>query len=247
MQNNSEKQHTMEQQKHLTVKEWSDEDRPREKLIALGKKQLSNAELIAILLRTGVTGRSAVDLAKDILASADNSLTNLARLDFKQLSKRKGMALAKSATLMAALELGWRMQGELVDNNDLIVNDSISLFNYVAPLMADIDHEEFWAIYLNNRNKVIDRQRISSGGQTETTVDLRLIFRGALECKAVSLMVAHNHPSGSLRPSREDRSLTQQIADAGKLLNIKLKDHLIVGINNMGKADFYSFHDDGQI
>ena len=237
----------MEQQKHLTVKEWSDEDRPREKLIALGKKQLSNAELIAILLRTGVTGRSAVDLAKDILASADNSLTNLARLDFKQLSKRKGMALAKSATLMAALELGWRMQGELVDNNDLIVNDSISLFNYVAPLMADIDHEEFWAIYLNNRNKVIDRQRISSGGQTETTVDLRLIFRGALECKAVSLMVAHNHPSGSLRPSREDRSLTQQIADAGKLLNIKLKDHLIVGINNMGKADFYSFHDDGQI
>lgn len=247
MQNNSEKQHTMEQQKHLTVKEWSDEDRPREKLIALGKKQLSNAELIAILLRTGVTGRSAVDLAKDILASADNSLTNLARLDFKQLSKRKGMALAKSATLMAALELGWRMQGELVDNNDLIVNDSISLFNYVAPLMADIDHEEFWAIYLNNRNKVIDRQRISSGGQTETTVDLRLIFRGALECKAVSLMVAHNHPSGSLRPSREDRSLTQQITDAGKLLNIKLKDHLIVGINNMGKADFYSFHDDGQI
>ena len=237
----------MEQQKHLTVKEWSDEDRPREKLIALGKKQLSNAELIAILLRTGVTGRSAVDLAKDILASADNSLTNLARLDFKQLSKRKGMALAKSATLMAALELGWRMQGELVDNNDLIVNDSISLFNYVAPLMADIDHEEFWAIYLNNRNKVIDRQRISSGGQTETTVDLRLIFRGALECKAVSLMVAHNHPSGSLRPSREDRSLTQQITDAGKLLNIKLKDHLIVGINNMGKADFYSFHDDGQI
>ena len=237
----------MEQQKHLTVKEWSDEDRPREKLIALGKKQLSNAELIAILLRTGVTGRSAVDLAKDILASADNSLTNLARLDFKQLSKRKGMALAKSATLMAALELGWRMQGELVDNNDLIVNDSISLFNYVAPLMADIDHEEFWAIYLNNRNKVIDRQRISSGGQTETTVDLRLIFRGALECKAVSLMVAHNHPSGSLRPSREDRSLTQQIADAGKLLNIKLKDHLIVGINNMGKADFYSFHDNGQI
>ena len=237
----------MTEKNYLPVKEWAEEDKPREKMIALGKKQLSNAELIAILLRTGVTGRSAVDLAKEVLASTGNRLTDLARADIKQLGNIHGMALAKSATLMAALELGWRMQGELADTNELIVNDSQSFFNYISPLIVDLDHEEFWAVYLNNRGKVVGRQRISVGGMTETSVDPRIIFRGALELKAVSFMVAHNHPSGKLAPSREDRTLTKRLEDAGNIMHIKLLEHIVVAITPSGKADYYSFHDNGLI
>ncbi len=237
----------MNEKKYLSVKEWAEEDQPREKLFALGKKQLSNAELIAILLRTGVTGHSAVDLAKEVLASAGNRLTDLSRADFKQLNSIHGMALAKSSTLMAALELGWRMQSEINDNKELIINDSQSLFNYIAKMIVDLDHEEFWAIYLSNRGKVLGRQRISVGGMTETSVDPRIIFRGALEVKAVSFTVAHNHPSGKLTPSREDRELTRRLQEAGDLMQIKLKEHIIVAITPTGKADYYSFHDNGLI
>lgn len=237
----------MTEKKYLSVKEWAEEDKPREKLLTLGKKQLSNAELIAILLRTGVTGCSAVDLAKEVLASAGNRLTDLARTDFKQLNSIHGMALAKSATLMAALELGWRMQGELSLDNEQIISDSTSFFNYISPLIVDLDHEEFWAVYLNNRGKVLGRQRISSGGMTETNVDPRIIFRGALEMKAVSFMVAHNHPSGKLEPSREDRTLTHHLQEAGELMQIKLREHLIVSILPNGKAEYFSFHDNGII
>lgn len=237
----------MNEKKYLSVKEWADEDKPREKLLTIGKKQLSNAELIAILFRTGVTGQSAVDLAKEVLASAGNSLTALSRVDFAQLNAVRGMALAKSATLMAALELGWRMQGEIADAKELILTTSGDLFNYISPQIVDLDHEEFWAVYLNNRNKVIGRQRIASGGQTETSVDPRIVFRAALECKAVRLMVAHNHPSGRLTPSRDDRELTRRLKEAGNMLDIKLVEHLIVGLSPTGQADYYSFNDEGLI
>lgn len=237
----------MNEKKYLSVKEWAEEDKPREKLLTLGKKQLSNAELIAILLRTGVTGCSAVDLAKEILASSGNRLTDLARADFNQLNSIHGMALAKSATLMAALELGWRMQGEIASGNELIVNDSMTLFNYISPMIVDLDHEEFWAVYLSNRGKVLGRQRISTGGLTETNVDPRLIFRGALEVKAVSFAVAHNHPSGKLTPSRDDRDLTRRLKEAGELMRIKLLEHIIVAISPEGKSDYYSFRDNGLV
>lgn len=237
----------MNNKKFLSVKEWDDDDKPREKIINLGKKHLSNAELIAILLRTGVTGHSAVDLAKDILATVGNSLTDLSRTDFKQLNSIHGMALAKSATLMAALELGWRMQSEINNGKDLVINDSKGLFNYISPLIVDLDHEQFWAVYLSMRGKVLGRQLISSGGLTETSVDPRIIFRGALEAKAVSVMVAHNHPSGRLVASREDRDLTHRLAKAGELLQIKLLDHIIIAITPSGKAEYYSFHDDGML
>ena len=237
----------MNQKKSLTVKDWDDADKPREKLLTLGKKTLTNAELIAILLRTGVKGNSVVDMAKEVLATADNRLTTLSRLDATQLTAINGMAKAKAATLMAALELGWRMQGEFCEDNVLILNDSNALFNYMSPLVADIDHEEFWAIYLNNAKKVIGRQRIASGGQTSTAVDIRMVFRGALECKAVALMVVHNHPSGSLRPSPEDKHLTQQLSEAGKLLQIKLYEHLIIGLSPTGQVSYYSFHDEGHL
>ena len=237
----------MNQKKSLTVKDWDDADKPREKLLTLGKKTLTNAELIAILLRTGVKGNSVVDMAKEVLATADNRLTTLSRLDATQLTAINGMAKAKAATLMAALELGWRMQGEFCEDNVLILNDSNALFNYMSPLVADIDHEECWAIYLNNAKKVIGRQRIASGGQTSTAVDIRMVFRGALDCKAVALMVVHNHPSGSLRPSPEDKHLTQQLSEAGKLLQIKLYEHLIIGLSPTGQVSYYSFHDEGHL
>ena len=237
----------MTEKTYLTVKEWADEDRPREKMLSLGKKQLSNAELIAILIRTGLPGKSAVDVAKEILSANGNSLTALARLDFAQLNAVKGMALAKSATLMAALELGWRMQSEINSERIVIVKDSNDCFNIMARQLADLDHEEFWGIYLNHANKLLGTQRISMGGITDTPVDLRILFRSALENKAVHMMVAHNHPSGHLQPSREDRTLTHRIIDGCNLLGIKLIDHLVIGIAPTGKATYYSFHDNGLV
>lgn len=240
-------QEDMEEKKYLSVKEWADEDRPREKMILRGKKELTNAELIAILLRSGVTGKSAVDVAKEILDMSGNRLTTLSRLEFNQLSSVRGMGNAKTATLLAALELGWRMQGEINDTKELIISDSTSLFNYMKPVVADLDHEEFWAVYLTVHNRVISRQRIAMGGQTETLVDPRILFRNAIECKAVKVSVLHNHPAGSTRPSSEDRRLTHQLVEAGKLLQIHVIEHLIIAVTATGQPDYYSFHDEGLI
>ena len=238
-------QSDMEEKNHLTVKEWSNEDKPREKMMLHGKKELSNAELIAILLRSGIPGKTAVDVAKETLALTGNRLTSLSQLDYKRLANIKGVGTAKAATLMAALELGWRMQSEFNDAKELILNDSTAIFNYMSSLLVDLDHEEFWAVYLSVRNKVIARQRIALGGQTDTTVDPRIVFRGALECKAVKVALLHNHPSGGLHPSHDDRRLTKQLVDAGKLLQINVTDHLIIALTPAGKADYYSFHDNG--
>ena len=229
----------------LTLKEWADEDKPREKMLSKGKKELTNAELIAILLRSGLQGKTVVEVAKEVLTRSSNSLTALSQMDFKQLSTIKGVGEAKATTLMAALELGWRMQSEISNSKELIISNSKDLFSYITPLLVDLDHEEFWAIYLSNRNKVLGRQRISMGGQTNVSVDMRIIFRGAIECKAVSLMVAHNHPSGSLIASREDKNLTHGIMEAGKILDIKLLEHIVIGINSLGKADYFSFAENG--
>ena len=139
------------------------------------------------------------------------------------------------------------MHGEIGNDKEVILNDSTTFFSYMTPLIADLDHEEFWAVYLSNRGKVLGRQRISMGGITGTPVDLRILFRGAIECKAVALMVAHNHPSGSLVASREDKELTKRITQAGNLLEIKLRDHLIIAIGPAGKADYFSFHDNGYL
>ncbi|MBR1766287.1 MAG: DNA repair protein RadC [Bacteroidales bacterium] len=235
----------MNEKKSLTLKEWADEDKPREKMLSHGKKTLTNAELIAILLRSGLKGKSVVEVAKEVLARTGNSLTSLSQMEFNQLSPIKGVGPAKATTLMAALELGWRMHSEIGDSNELIINDSTAMFRYMAPVLADLDHEEFWAVYVSNRCKVLGRQRISVGGLTGTPVDLRILFRGAIECKAVSVMVAHNHPSGLLRPSREDREVTGRILEGGKTLDIKLLEHIIIAIGPSGKADYFSFKDEG--
>lgn len=242
-----EHQRDMEGKINLTVKEWADEDRPREKMLRQGKKQLSNAELIAILLRSGMVGKSVVDVAKEVLAVSGNSLTALSRLEYNRLANIKGVGTAKATTLMAALELGWRMQSEINGGKIQIINDSESLYNYMLPLLADIDHEEFWAVFLDIKNRILSCQRISIGGQTDTTVDIRILFRAALECKAVKLAVIHNHPSGNIRPSTADNTLTKKIAEAGDIMQIRLTEHLIIGGATDGKPDYYSFHDNGRI
>lgn len=233
---------------NLTLKDWAMEDRPREKLIAKGKKELSNAELIAILIGSGSVGQSAVDLAKEILNSNDNNLSLLSRQGIKELTRDfKGMGEAKAVTIIAALELGYRMLTENIGRREYYIKDSLTLFNYISPSLIDLPVEEFWAIYLNARNKVLFKQRISIGGITDTPVDVRRIFATALEKNAVSIAVAHNHPTGHLSPSKEDKNLTCRILDAGKILNIQLRDHIIVGIGDNNQPDYFSFYDNGLI
>ena len=232
--------------KTIPITQWAEEDRPREKMLTQGKKSLTDSELIAILLRTGVKGASAIDLAKAILKQADGQLTELARLEVGDLQgNNKGLGMAKAVTVLAALELGNRMLKENTERKEDIVKDSNDLFRLIAPSIIDLPHEEFWAVYLTQRNKISWKQRIGAGGLTQTTVDLRIIFRAALEHNAISIAVLHNHPSGRLQPSQPDKELTRRIADAGKILNIKLLDHLIVGILPSGKQDYFSFADNG--
>lgn len=232
----------------ITVKDWALEDRPREKLIAKGKKELSNAELIAILIGSGSVGQSAVDLAKEILKSNGNDLSLLSRQGIKELTRDfKGMGEAKAVSIIAALELGYRMLSENINKKEHYINDSKALFNYICPSLIDLPVEEFWAIYLNIRKKVLFKQRISIGGYTDTPVDIRRIYATALEKNAVYVAVAHNHPTGHLKPSIEDKNLTCRILEAGKTLNIQLIEHLIVGIDENNRPDYYSFHDNGLV
>jgi len=232
--------------KSLPIPQWAEEDKPRERMATYGKKSLTNSELIAILLRTGVRGASAIDLAQSILNRTNGSLTDLARLEVSELQKAfKGIGKAKAITVIAALELGNRMLSEKREAKDDYLRNSADLFHLIAPSIVDLPHEEFWAIYLNNHNKVTWKQRIGAGGLTNTSVDLRLIYAAALEHRAVAIAVAHNHPSGNLQPSSTDKVLTKRIADAGNILSIKLFDHLIVGISPNGKPDYFSFAESG--
>lgn len=237
----------MKSQTTLRIKDWADEDKPREKLLAKGKKELSDTELLAILLGSGSIGQSAVELAKSILEEHGNSLTALSQADIHALKKAKGVGDAKAVTMLAALELGRRMRDERDSNQVAVIRNSNDLFDCIGPNLVDVPHEEFWAVYLNIKKRVVGKVRISSGGISDTTVDLRLIFKGAIEKNAVCLAVAHNHPSGILTPSNNDIELTQRIKKAGEILHIKLIDHLIVGILPNCKSDYYSFSENGRL
>jgi DNA repair protein RadC len=230
----------------LPITQRPKEDRPREKMLASGKKSLTDSELLAILIRTGIPGASAIEIAMSILQQSDNRLTELARMEVSDLQRcHKGLGTTKAITVLAALELGNRMLKEEKESKDDIIKNSHDLFLYIGSSIMDLPNEEFWAVYLNQRNKVVWKQRIGSGGLTQTTVDLRIIFRAALEHNAVAVGVAHNHPSGSLKPSTADKELPRRIAEAGKILNIRLIEHLIVGILPEGKPDYYSFSENG--
>jgi len=227
--------------KKLTIKSWALDDRPREKLIAKGKSVLSSAELIAILIGSGNREESAVDLSKRILKSVDNSIYELAKLPLEKLTQFKGIGEAKAISIITALELGKRRQLEIPEENSKI-GSSKQVFDLMQPLLGDLPHEEFWVLFLNNSNKVISKDQISKGGITATLVDVRLLYKRAIEISAVAIIICHNHPSGKTNPSNADKELTQKIKQGGESLDIKLLDHLIIT-----EKSYFSFADNGEI
>lgn len=223
----------------FTIKNWAQDDRPREKLLQKGRGSLSDAELLAILIATGSRNESAVDLCKKILAKSANSLNELGKFSVNQLMEFKGIGEAKAITIVAALELGRRRRTEEALEKKKISSSS-SVFELMQPVIGDLPHEEFWIVYLNNSNKVIDRFQLSKGGITGTLVDVRLALKKALELGATSIILAHNHPSGNLNPSTSDKQLTQKLKTAGESLDIKVLDHVIVT-----EKSYFSFADEG--
>lgn len=225
----------------FSIKNWSQDDQPREKLRDKGKASLSDAELIAILIGSGNREESAVALCKRIFASVDNNLNALGKLSISQLMEFKGIGEAKAITIAAALELGRRRRLEDALQFDKITS-SRSVFDVMQPVLGDLPHEEFWILYLNNSNKVIQKNQLSKGGITGTLVDVRLVLKNALEVGAVALILCHNHPSGTLKPSQADKDITQKLKAASQSLDIKVLDHLIITENA-----YFSFADDGII
>jgi DNA repair protein RadC len=223
----------------LSIKHWSDDDKPREKLLQKGRSVLSDAELIAILIGSGSRDESAVELSKRILASVNNNLNELGKSTIKQLMQFKGIGEAKAITIAAALEVGRRRRGEEAQKITKIT-DSASVFELLQPKLGDLQHEEFWIVFLNNSNKVLQASQLSKGGITGTLVDVRLVMRQALEIGAVALILVHNHPSGTLKPSTSDKQITQKLKTAAEALDIKVLDHLIIT-----QKDYYSFADEG--
>lgn len=231
-----------EEKDFLSIKSWAEEDRPREKLLLKGKAALSDAELIAILLRTGVKGTSALDLAKKILQKAANNLNELGKLSVSDIKKlEKGLGDTKAITIVAALELGRRRQASEIREKP-VIKSSRDLFDYIYPDVADLRHEEFYAIYLNRANRVIAHKHISTGGVSGTVADVRIVMKHAVEMLASSVIAVHNHPSGNLKPSQQDIDLTKRLKEAGRVLEIQLLDHLIIGEKN-----YYSFADEGML
>lgn len=224
---------------NFPITNWSEEDKPREKLMLKGKSVLSDAELIAILIGSGNRNESAVDLSKRILGSIDNNLNALGKLTIQQLMKFKGIGEAKAISIIAAMELGRRRRTE--DVVDLTkITSSQTIFQIMQPIIGELPHEEFWIIYLNNSNKVISKSQLSKGGITGTLVDTRLVFKVALEMGATSLILCHNHPSGTIMPSDADKLITKKLKLAGDSLDVKVLDHLIIT-----ETKYYSFVDEG--
>jgi len=225
----------------FSIKNWSDDDKPREKLVHKGSSVLSNAELIAILIGSGTKNETAVALSKRILASTNNNLNELGKISIKQLMKFKGIGEAKAVSIAAALEIGRRRQNEEVMVKAQI-SGSQAVFDLLQPFVGDLPHEEFWIVYLNNSNKVIHKAQLSKGGITGTLVDVRLVMKQALELGAVSLILAHNHPSGALKPSEADKKITNKLQKASEAMDIRVLDHVIITQNK-----YYSFADNNLI
>lgn len=221
-----------------SIKSWAEDDRPREKLLLKGKSALSDAELIAILLGSGSKNENAVDLAKRILNSVENNLNKLGKLTVSDLKKFKGIGEAKAISIITALELGRRRRLEeaLVPGK---ITSSKAVFEIMQPIIGELQHEEFWIIYLNNSNKVLLKEQSSKGGLTGTLVDVRLVFKKAINLFATAIILCHNHPSGKLKPSMADKSITQKLKQAGETLDIKVLDHLIITENA-----YFSFADE---
>ena len=224
-----------------SIKEWAADDRPREKMMAKGKASLSNAELIAILIGSGNNELSAVELSRVILDSVDNNLITLSNLSLSDLMKHKGIGEAKAITIMAALELGKRRRAAEA-NMPKEVKNSKDTFERLLPYIDDPSQEHFLVMYLNQSNHPLKVECISKGGTTNVIADPKIIFKNALTLNATCIALGHNHPSGNPRPSEEDRLLTKKLVGAGKLLDISVVDHIIIG-----NECYYSFRDHGEM
>jgi DNA repair protein RadC len=224
-----------------SIKNWAEDDRPREKLLQKGAPALSNSELLAILINNGSKDKSAVDLAKEIMKLGQDNLTELGKLNLKELQQVKGIGKAKAVTIAAALELGRRRQasGSL---DKPVIRSSRDIAAYLQAQLKDYTYEVFAVLFLNRANKINHFEIISRGGLTGTVADPRIILKKALEEEAVSIVLSHNHPSGSLKPSRADEDLTRKIKEAAGYFDIKILDHIIVS-----EEGFYSFSDEGLI
>lgn len=225
----------------LTIPEWGEQDRPREKYASRGAAALSNAELIAILLRTGTATASAVDLAKQVLHFCNNQLNQLSEMSLNQLLEINGIGPAKATTLLTAFELGRRVRAEAIQQQKHI-HSSLDVVEIMQDKIAHLRHEEFWCIYLNTANGILATEQLGRGGITNTAVDIRIVMQRAVLLGATAIIVSHNHPSGSMRPSNADIKLTQAIQKAAQVLNINFLDHIIVH-----KSDYYSFSEEGQL
>jgi len=228
----------MQEQKY-SIKQWAKDDRPREKLLMKGAQNLSDSELLAILVQNGTRQKTAVDLAKEILKLGKDSLAELGKLSVKELMKVKGIGEAKAITISAALELGRRRQST-APLQKAVVSSSKEIADYLQAKFRDLRHEVFAVMYLNRANKVNHFEIVSEGGITGTVADPRVILKKALEEDAVNIILCHNHPSGSLKPSRQDEELTRKIKEAARYFDIQVVDHLIVS-----DAGYYSFADEG--
>ena len=225
----------------LNVNQWAEEDRPREKMMLHGVSALSNAELLAILIGSGNTEDSAVELMRKVLNDYHNNLSELGKASIDELCRFKGIGPAKAITILAASELGKRRKEEGVEERQSILS-SKDVYECLYPLMCDLPTEECWVLLLNQASKLIDKVKISAGGLSATAVDVRCILREALLKRASAIALCHNHPSGSIRPSREDDLLTKQVAQASECMNIRFIDHVI-----LTDGAFYSYADEGRI
>lgn len=225
----------------LTIKAWAEEDKPREKLMLKGRQSLTDAELLAIILGSGNANQTAVELAQTILKAHQNSYHNVAKQSVKDLCKFKGVGPAKAVSVVAALEIGRRRQSEQVEVKPQISSSKMA-FGVLHPYLQDKVTEEFWIIFMNQNNRVIRLHQLSQGGIAGTVVDTRIVFKEALSCLATGMILCHNHPSGNLKPSEQDKKLTKRLVEAGKILQISVTDHLIIG-----NGAYFSFADEGLI
>ncbi|MBP6635873.1 MAG: DNA repair protein RadC [Paludibacter sp.] len=229
-------------EKRLTIREWSEDDRPREKMLRKGTSSLSDAELLAILIGSGNRDESAVELARRIMRECDDNINELARLTIADLCKKfKGIGEAKAITIRAALELGKRRKtSDFLERKQIL--SSRDLFEVFEPLLIDLVHEEFWIVFMNGANKVLSTHKLTQGGIQQTIVDVPLLLKMSLERLAQSIAVAHNHPSGQNKPSSEDENITRRIKQGCDAIGIRLLDHIIVA-----RGKYYSFADDGKL
>lgn len=225
----------------ICIKQWAEADRPREKLVSHGRRHLSDAELLAILIGSGNPDETSVDLSKRVLAANNNDLNTLSKASIAELSSFRGIGQVKAINILAALELG-RRRAQMAEEKLVKISCSEDSYHLLAPVLADLNHEEFWMLLLNRANCVIGRHQVSVGGVAGTIADPKVLFKLALEKNASYIILAHNHPSGNLTPSKEDIQLTNKIAKAGMLLDLIVLDHLIVT-----NKSFFSFNEEGLI